>query len=247
MATAAVAPAIFTGNNFRLQDRIKIQCQRIREKDYVVFGRLNAVHWAAQRDTTGLSQSLPRYSNPQQAAQFSDAVAHRLLTPQQADALKPFSEVQNTLWQSLTLDWLDSRDFPGPIIARSRDHRDWLLPEGLTPLPSIPDPRFVSKHALSVCPKGPRGCKGCIAPRIPQLLTGCPLVGDRVQFKLTSRDGYVMGVMHPVLELSVIAWAPDGHSHFMRLKGRPDNVERKAPALLIDDDSRAFFVGGVFG
>lgn len=246
MATATQAPAIFTGNSFRLQDRLKIQAQKIRDKDYTKFGRLTAIHWAAQRNTSalGLSQSRPRYANSQQAAAFSEAVAQRMLTPQQADALKPFSEAQNILWQSTTLDWLDQKR--GPIIALSKDKRDWLLPEGLTPLPAIPDPRFVSTHAGSVCPQGKAGCEGCNPPRIPQLLTGCPYVGDRVQHKITSTSGYVMGVLHPILELSIVAWGVDGVGHFMKLRGSKDNVDQHAPALLIDDSNRAFFVGGVF-
>jgi hypothetical protein len=166
------------------------------------------------------------------------------MTPHQADAMKPFSEKQNILWQSTTLDWLDAKR--GPLVARSKDHRDWLLPEGLTPLPPIPDPRFTPRHSLALCPVGPAGCDGCIAPRIPQLLTGCHLVGDRVQHKITSRDGYVMGVLHPVLELSIVVWAPDGTGHFVRLRGGEDNVDRSRPALLLDDDNRGFFVGGLF-
>lgn len=239
----AAAPAIFASNSFRLTDRIKIQCQTIRDKDYIVFGRLTAVHWAAQRDTIGLSQSRPRYSNSGQLAIIQDAVARKILSERQADAMKPFSEKQNVLWQSTTLDWLDASR--GPLIARSKDHRDWILPAGMTPLPPIPDPRFVSKHALAACPQI-IGCEGCIAPRIPQLYTGCPIVGDRVQHKITSRDGYVMGILHPVLELSVVAWTPDGHGHFVRLRAGEDNVDRSRPALLIDDQDRGFFVGGVF-
>lgn len=244
MATATQAPAIFTGNNLRLADRIKIQSQRIRDNEYIPFGRLTAIHWAAQRNISGLSESRPRYANAQQATAFAEAVANRTLTPQQADALKPFSEKQNILWQSTTLDWLDNRR--GPIIARSRDHVDWLLPQGLTPLPPIPDPRFTSSHAGSVCPHGKAGCDGCNPPRIPQLLTGCPYVGDRVQHKITSKDGYVMGILHPILELSIVAWGTDGRGHFVRLKGGEDNVDRTRPALLMDDDNRAFFVGGIF-
>lgn len=237
------APAIFASNSFRLTDRIKIQCQAIRNKDYIVFGRLTAIHWAAQRDTTGLSQSRPRYSNSGQLAIIEDAVARKVLSERQADAMKPFSEKQNVLWQSTTLDWLGASC--GPLIARSKDHRDWLLPAGLTPLPRIPDPRFVSKHSLASCPKG-KGCEGCLAPRISQLYTGCPVVGDRVQHKITSRDGYVMGILHPVLELSVVAWTPDGQGHFVRLRAGEDNVDRSRPALLLDDQDRGFFVGGIF-
>lgn len=236
-------PNLITGNSFRLTDRIKIQCDKIRGKEYRVFGRLTAVHWAAQRDTTGLSESRPRYTDSGQAAIIEDAVARKMLSERQADALKPFSEKQNILWQSTTLDWLDASR--GPIIARSKDSRDWILPGGLTPLPPIPDPRFVPRHAMAACPKV-RGCEGCIAPRIPQLYTGCPIVGDRVQHKITARNGYVMGIVHPVLELSIVVWTPDGTGHFARLRGLEDNVDRSRPALLIDDQDRGFFVGGVF-
>jgi len=239
----AAAPAIITGNTFRLQDRIKIQCAQIRRKDYIVFGRLTALHWEAQRSILGLSQSRPRYTSDNQSAVIADAVAKGLISEHTADAIKPFSEKQNILWQSTTMDWLDAKR--GPLIARSRDHRDWLLPEGLSPLPSIPDPRFVPTHARSLCPSGKDGCNGCSPPRIPQLLVGCPIVGDRVQHRITARNGYTMGVIHPILELSVVVWAPDGTGHFMRLKGSMDNVERARPALLIDDEHRAFLVGGV--
>lgn len=238
------APSIFTGNTFRLVDRIKIQSRTIREKDYIVFGRVSAIGFAAQRDTSGLSGSRPRYTNTNQVAAFSDAVARGLMTPHQADAMKPFSERQNYLWQSLTLDWLNEKR--GPIIARSRDHRDWLLPQGLTRLPDIPDPRFVPRHAVSTCVHGVGGCSGCNAPRIPQLLTGCPVVGDRVEHKITARGGYVMGVVHPITFVSIFAWAPDGTTHLIKLQGAEDNVDRYKPALLIDDEWRAFFVGGVF-
>lgn len=238
------APAILAGNNFRLADRIKIQCATIRQRDYIVFGRLTAIHWAAPRDTTGLSESRPRYTSDIQAAAIEDAVARRMLTAHQADALKPWSEKQNVLWQSTTLDWLDAKR--GPIVARSKDHRDWLLPQGMTPLPDIPDPRFVPTHSHALCSKGASGCPGCIAPRIPQLLVGCPLVGDRVQHKISSRDGYTMGILHPVLELSVVAWAPDGSGHFVKLRGGEDNVDHSMPALLMDDQNSAFFVGGIF-
>lgn len=240
----AAAPAIFTGNNFRIVDRLKIQAEKIRQRDYIVFGRVTAIHWAAQRDTSGLSQSRPRYTDSGQVGIIEDAVARRMLSSAQADAIKPFSEKQNVLWQSTTLDWLDSKR--GPVIARSKDKRDWLLPGGLSPLPPIPHPHFVPKHARSVCPAGAAGCEGCEPTRIPQLYTGCPVVGDRVQHKITTRGGWVWGIVHPLLELSVIVWTPDGHGHFLRLRAGEDNVDRSRPALLIDDRDRGFIVGGIF-
>jgi hypothetical protein len=54
-----------------------------------------------------------------------------------------------------------------------------------------------------------------------------------------------MGVIRKLLELSVVAWAPDGTGHFLRLRGSEDNVDRSRPALLIDDENRGFLVGGV--
>jgi hypothetical protein len=239
----AAAPAIIIGDSFRLADRIKIQCDRIRQKDYIVFGRITAIHWEDQRNISGLSQSRPRYTNPNQSKFIADAVAKGLISEHTADAIKPFSEKQNMLWQSTTMDWLDQKR--GPLIARSRDQRDWLLPQGLSPLPPIPDPRFVPTHARSLCRNGKDGCNGCSPPRIPQLLVGCPIVGDRVRHRITSHNGYTMGVIRKLLELSVVAWAPDGTGHFLRLRGSEDNVDRSRPALLIDDENRGFLVGGV--
>jgi hypothetical protein len=238
----AAAPAIFDRPSFTIADRLKIQAQRIREKDYIVVGRLTAIHWEAQRNISGYSQSRPRYGHPDQPKMLADAVAKRLMTAQQADAAKPFSEKQAVLWSSTTLDWLDGKR--GPIIARTRDQKDWLLPQGLTALPDIPDPRWVPDHSSSNCPNG--GCSQCITPRIPQLLTECPVVGSRVEHKITARNGHVFGILHPILELSIVAFGPDGHSHFMRVRGGIDQIDQIKPALLIDDDMRGFLVGGIF-
>lgn len=240
MATAFAAPAIFDRPSFTLADRLKIQAQRIREKDYVIIGRLTAVHWEAPRDISGLSQSRPRYGHADGPRALNDAVKQRLMTQRQADAMSPFSEKQTVLWASTTLDWLDGKR--GPLIARSRDHKDLLLPEGLRPLPDIPDPRWVPDHAQSSCRTG--GCSKCVTPRIPQSLTGCRVVGDRVQDKITARNGYVLGCLHPVKELSIVAFAPDGTGHFVRIRGGVDQIDRTHPSLLIDDENRGFFVGG---
>jgi hypothetical protein len=213
---------------------MKIQQQRIRDREYFVLGRLSAVLFEAQRSTAGLSGSRPRYDNASQAGQAG----------QVQEAMKPFSERQAVLWQSITLDWLQPKN--GPLLARSRDGVDLLLPQGLTPLPDIPDPRWVPSHAHSVCPKGPRGCSGCMAPRIKQLLTGCPVVGDRVRDKITSRDGHVFGILHPVTFISFVASGPDGGGHFAKIRGGVNQADGTHAALLIDDDNRGFFVGGTF-
>lgn len=228
-----VSAAVVTNPSFGVGKRMDIQREIIRTRDYITLGRLTAVLFEAQRDISGLSQSRPRYTNSAQAK--PGAIP---------DSMKPFSEKQNVLWQSTTLDWLDGKR--GPTVARSRDRKDLLLPQGLTPLPPIPDPCFVPTHALSVCPKGSDGCSGCMAPRIPQKLTGCPIVGDRVTHKITERDGHVWGILHPILALSVVVFGPDGLGHFTNIRCGLDQSEHTHMALLLDDDLNAFFVGGSF-
>ncbi len=215
------AAAVITKPTFTLADRLRIQQQTSRDKGYIVIGRLTSVLFEAQRNISGLSQSLPRYANSEQAK----------YTP---DSMKPFSEKQTVLWASYALDWLTHKN--APILAVSRDQRDLLLPQGLTPLPDIPDPRWVPRKATDT------------APRIPQLLTGCPIVGDRVRDKITSRDGRVYGVLHPVLELCVMLAGIQGG--FGRIRGGVDPADGTHLALLIDDSNpyqmQAYFVGGRF-
>jgi len=219
--TAAASAAVLTRPTFTLADRLKIQQERFRRHDYISVGRLTSVIFEAQRDTRGLSASRPRYHNAEQYKTTPDSMA-------------PFSEKQTVLWASITLDWLTHKN--APMIAVSRDRQDLLLPQGMGTLPPIPDPRWVPKQA------------GDIAPRIPQLLTGCPVVGDRVRDKITARDGRVYGVIHPVLELCVMIMGAGGT--FARIKGGVDPADGTHLALLIDDSNpqqlQGYFVGGRF-
>lgn len=224
MATAATAPrsaSVITRPTFTVADRLKVQQQTIRDRNYVIVGRLTAVVFEAQRDIRGLSQSKKRWHNSEQHKTCSEAMA-------------PFSEVQAKLWASTTLDWLTHKN--APLIAISRDRNDLLLPTGLGKLPDIPDPRWVPKVATD------------IAPRIPQRLTGCPVVGDRVTDKITARDGHVYGIVHPVRELCVMLMGMSGT--FGKICGRVDPAEGTHLALMIDDsnpdDLRGYFVGGRF-
>ena len=214
---------LITRPTFTLADRIKVQQQTVRDKNYIVVGRLTSVVFEAQRDTSGFSQSRPRYHSAEQARQMANQ-----------PAMQPFSEKQNVLWSSITLDWLTHKN--SPVLAISRDRQDILLPMGMTPLPDIPDPRWTPKTA------------GEIAPRIPQLLTGCPVVGDRVRDKITDRAGRVYGVIHPILELCVLLGGSQGG--FGKIKGGVDPSDGTHLALLIDDSDprqlQAHFVGGRF-
>lgn len=212
---------LITKPTFTVANRIKLQQQQSRDKNYIVVGRLTTVVFEAQRDTSGISQSRARYQNSEQYKYVPEAMA-------------PFSEKQVTLWNSTTLDWLSHKN--APMLAISRDRQDILLPMGMTPLPDIPDPRWTPKDANEV------------TPRIPQLLTGCPVVGDRVQDKITARDGTVYGVLHPILELCIMLAGAQGG--FGRIRGGVDPSDGTHLAMLIDDSNphqmQAYFVGGRF-
>jgi hypothetical protein len=218
MGTAA---AVLTKPTFTLADRMKIQQQCCRDRNYIAIGRLTTVVFEAQRDTRGLSQSRKRWHNPEQYKTTSEAMS-------------PFSEKQTVLWSSITLDWLTHKN--APLIAISRDRKDLLLPGGMPKLPDIPDPRWVPKEA------------GDIAPRIPQLLTGCPVVGDRVTDKITARNGQVFGIIHPIKQLCVMLMGAQGT--FANIVGKVDPADGTHLALLIDDSNplemRGYFVGGRF-
>jgi hypothetical protein len=215
--------AVITKPTFTLADRIKIQQQSLRDKSYIVVGRLTSVLFEGQRNIAGLSQARARWDNANQAKELASQ-----------PGLHPMSEKQLLLWASLTLDWLTHKN--APLIAISRDRQDVLLPQGLTSLPDLPDPRWVPKNADE------------IAPRIPQLLTGCPVVGDRVRDKITARDGHVYGVIHPVVELCIMLAGVQGG--FGRIRGGVDPSDGTHLALLIDDSNprqlQAYFVGGRF-
>jgi hypothetical protein len=223
-----MAPAVVAKPDFTVAERIKIQDEAIREKNYIVVGRLLSVIFEGPRNIAGLSQSRPRYQSSRQAAFVSDG-------------LKPFSEIQAKLFASISLDWLTYKN--APVFAISKDKRDLLLPLGMGALPPIPDPRFTPDHAVAACPNTKDGCKGCLAPRIPQLLTGCPVVGDRVQTKVTARDGRVYGVISPVNQIMLFMLA--GQGHFLKIAGLPD-VDGSHLTMMIDDENHAYFVGGRF-
>jgi hypothetical protein len=225
LTTTAQAPAIITRPTFTLADRIKTQLETIRERRYIIIGRLSCVHYEGQRDLKGFSQARPRYFNRAQEKEIST----------NCPKMAPFSLEQLILWSSLTLDWLSHKN--APVLAISHDRQDLLFPFGLTPLPAIPDPRWMPKSAND------------IAPRIPQLLTGCPVVGDRVRDKITARDGRVYGILHPIVELSVVLGA-GFQGGFGRIRGGVDRADGTHLALLLDDSNpdavMGYFVGGKF-
>lgn len=233
---SAKAHAIITKPTFTLADRLKIQQERNRNREYLAIGRLTSVVFEAQRDTSGLSDSKARYHSGAQ---------RRALANQ--PGMHPFSEKQTVLWSSITLDWLGYKN--APLIALSRDKHDLLLPNGMPPLPDIPDPRWVAQHSLDACPKNTKtGCSKCVAPRIPQLLTGCPIVGDRVRDKIVARDGRTLGVIHPIVELCVMLHGVSGA--FGKIRGGVDQADGTHLALVIDDSDPnrllGYFVGGQF-
>lgn len=213
---------------FRLADRMKIQDETIRDRRYTIIGRLTSVLFEGQRKMKGFSQARPRWMNEEQSK------LKNYTSKESRDAVAPFSMEQLILWSSVTLDWLTNKN--APPIAISLDKHDLLLPFGLTPLPKIPDPRWTPKKPTD------------IAPRIPQLLVGCPVVGDRVRDMLKDREGNTYGVLHPIVTLQIMLGGAQGG--FGKISGGVDPTDGTHLALVIDDrnpeNMRAYFVGGRF-
>jgi hypothetical protein len=131
-----MATAIITKPTFTLADRMKIQRDRVADRQYKNIGFLTTVVQERQMSTRGMSQSrsFDRCSNPTEM--------RKLASQGMVDeAMLPLSSWQMRAWALLTLDWLHWRK--APLLAISSDRNDLLLPFGLTPLPDIPDPDFV--------------------------------------------------------------------------------------------------------
>ena len=73
--------AVITKPTFTLTDRIRIQQERIRNREYLQIGKLTCVVWEGQRSTVGMSQS-------------------------KSPGLDAFSKWQRKTWCSMTLDWI---------------------------------------------------------------------------------------------------------------------------------------------
>jgi len=225
------AAAVITPSIFRLADRIRVQRDTVRDRRYTQIGKLTAIVFEAQRPISGYSQSRARWWNSRQAKELKDQ-----------PGMHPFSEEQAKLWASITLDWLNQKN--APMIGISRDQVDLLLPAGLNPLPDIPDPRWMPKHARNACFRGKDGCSECVPPRIPQLLTGCPVVGDRVRDMIRSRQGRCWGVLHPITELCVMLGGAQGG--FGVIRGGVGRDGTHLSLLINPEQTEGYFVGGRF-
>lgn len=218
---SATAPSIITKPTFTLTDRIRIQQERIQNRDYTRIGKLTCVVWEAQRSTAGSSQANPLPNT--------------------------FSKWQRKTWASMTLDWLTHKN--APILAISRDRNDLLLPLRMPALPDIPDPRWNGFGIRSVPAADSRVDR---VPRIPQLLAGCPVVGDRASGRITDRiSGKTYLIFRPLTELQVMCGGGKD-SGFGRILCTTDPAEHTLAALLVnaepdnDGSLEAYFVGGSF-
>jgi hypothetical protein len=207
---------------FTLTDRIKIQQERIRNREYKAIGKLTCVVWEGQRSSYGLSQD-------------------------RGLGLDSFGKWKRKAWSSITLDWLNHTN--APILAVSSDRNDLLLPFKLTPLPKIPDPRWMG-HNVEEVPGA--DCTDPKVPRIPQPFAGCPVVGDRACGQITDRvSGKTFLIFQPLTELQILC-GKGKESGFGRISFRTDPVERTHAALLVNAEpdnegmSEAYFVGGTF-
>lgn len=226
-ATAIATPNrsahIITSAPFTLTDKLRIQQERIRNREYVNFAILTTIVMERQLPTAGISQSKPRWSNPEQAR----------IHARDGNFDAPFSEWQAVNWVNLTLDWLSHKN--GPKIAISRDKNDLLLPSGLAPLPKIPDPLWV--------PKKP----GDIAPRVEQKLESraCGRIRDRI-------SGKWFLVFQPLTELMVMCGGGKD-SGFGRIRCVSDPATRLHASLLVNPEPmdreghlEAYFASGAF-
>jgi hypothetical protein len=226
-ATPNQAPTLIIPNAFTLTDKLRIQRERIRDRQYTSFAIMTAVVMERQLPTKGISQSRPRWLNAEQEKIFT--------RDKDNGAMTPFSEWQTVTWVQLTLDWLSHRN--GPRIAISRDKNDMLLPAGLPPLPKIPDPLWMPKQ------------KGDIAPRVEQDL------GSRACGRIYERHtGKMFLIFQPLTELSVMIGSADPKKGgFGRIKCITDPATRLKPSLLVNPDPmdregnlEAYFASGAF-
>lgn len=229
MSTAvAAAPAVhIPKSHWTLTGRLKIQQERIRDRQYQKIARLTTIVMEKQMSTRGISQArrFDRCSNPTE-------VKRQFAAGQLSEQMLPLDSWQSMAWVNMTLDWLGHRD--APLLAISLDRNDLLLPNGLTPLPNIPDPTFVPKAAAE------------IAPRIPQKLEdrACGRIRDRI-------SGKTYLIFQPLTELQVMCGGGK-ESGFGRIRCVTDPADGTHAALLInqepDNEGRmeAYFVGGSF-
>lgn len=207
--------SLITESTFTLADRIKIQQQYIRERKYTRIGRLTTVVMEKQMPTAGLSASRPRYSFPAAAKQNIN------------EAMRPFSEWQMKAWANMTLDWLTHKK--APMLAVSLDRNDLLLPEGLKPLPDIPDPLWIPKKA------------GDVAPRVEQTLE------TRAYGTIKARDGRLWLVFQPITELCVFLLGMGGNAGFGKIRGVTSPYDHTHLSLLVDPQTmEGFFASGGF-
>ena len=226
MASAAV----IIRETFTLTDKLKIQQQRIRDREYVNFAILTTIVIERQLPTKGISQSKPRWQNAEQEKLYNESA--RMTGTANFDA--PFSQWQMDSWVLLTLDWLTHKK--AQPIAISKDKNDLLLPRGLAPLPRIPDPLWLPKKA------------GDIAPRVEQKLE------DRACGRIRNREGKWFLVFQPLTELCVtIGSADPKKSPWGRIKCVTDPATHLHASLLVNPDPmdrfgnlEAYFASGSF-
>jgi hypothetical protein len=235
MATAVTAPnrsaTVLTRSTFTLTDKLRIQRQRIHDREYVKFATLTTIVIERQLPTKGISQSKPRWQNPQQERMHRESA--QMTGTANFDA--PFSDWQATNWALLTLEWLSHKN--GSLLAISRDKNDLLLPRGLAALPKIPDPLWTPA-------KG-----GTTAPRVEQKLE------DRACGRIYERHtGKFFLIFQPLTELCVMVGSADPKKGgFGRIRCVTDPATRLHASLLVNPDPmdrygnlEAYFASGAF-
>jgi hypothetical protein len=159
MSAAAASAAVIVKQSFTLTDRIRVQQQRIQNREYANIGRLTCIVWEGQRSSVGMSQD-------------------------RGPGLDAFGKWQRKAWCATTLDYLTHKN--APVLAISRDRNDLLLPFGLPRLPDIPDPRWMGHKVAPAAdctkdtvPRIPQPFAGC--PVVGD--RACGTIRDRISGK----------------------------------------------------------------
>jgi hypothetical protein len=129
-------------------------------------------------------------------------------------------------------DWQDS----GPLLAMSLDHADILLPDGISPLPNIPDPLWVPKVPTQEQLENPKW-QAANAPMIKQswLDRPCSTFGS-------GKETWV--VYQPILQ---VWFRPFGVPTYAHVSCKPQPWTGQRTALLIQPETgKAHFYGGTF-
>jgi hypothetical protein len=129
----------------------------------------------------------------------------------------------------------------GPLVAISKDFADLLLPDGVRPLPDIPDPTWVPPAFKQPTKEQLADPKWKPTPPVPPMVKQSWLDRPCHQFG-AGKEVWV--VYQPIIE---VWFRPFGVATYAHVRCKPTAWTGKRTALLVQPDTgKAHFYGGVF-